>query len=155
MTKNSCNRCSFRIRPERVSGRRRFDRSQVLLLLVLVGSVIFAPCWSFQHRTLLSLHRIADRKQIAPLSIFQTIGDESNTVVSEIEPPNNNNKNNDKDDDDQPKKAFWKPKGKNTRWQERIHLDELQVGQELYGHVIQELLEGKTGPKLFFDCGKD
>jgi predicted RNA-binding protein with RPS1 domain len=53
----------------------------------------------------------------------------------------------------EPRKSFWKPKGKLSRWEERKHLQDLHVGQEMYGHVVEELLEGKTGPKLFFECG--
>jgi predicted RNA-binding protein with RPS1 domain len=52
-----------------------------------------------------------------------------------------------------PKKSFWKPKGAKTWWVERKNLDDLEVGEELYGHVVDELLTGKTGPKLYFDCG--
>jgi hypothetical protein len=32
-------------------------------------------------------------------------------------------------------------------------LEDLKVGQKLKGTVVQELLDGKTGPKLFLDVG--
>jgi predicted RNA-binding protein with RPS1 domain len=54
---------------------------------------------------------------------------------------------------DGPIKCFWKPKRPKARWQERILIQNLKVGQELSGHLVEELLEGKTGPKLFFECG--
>jgi predicted RNA-binding protein with RPS1 domain len=63
------------------------------------------------------------------------------------------NDDNSQDDNDEDKKSFWMPKGEKSRWQERLRLEDLQVGQELYGHVVQELLDGKTGPKLFLECG--
>lgn len=40
-----------------------------------------------------------------------------------------------------------------NEWRPRIHINDLDVGQHLNGTVVQELLEGKTGPKLFFDVG--
>lgn len=51
------------------------------------------------------------------------------------------------------KPSFWKPKAPKAWWKERILLSDLEVGQELSGHVVQEYLEAKTGPKLFFECG--
>lgn len=49
------------------------------------------------------------------------------------------------------KPCFYR--GPNERWEPRINLSDLQVGQQLSGKVVQELLTGKTGPKVFFDCG--
>jgi predicted RNA-binding protein with RPS1 domain len=152
MTKDPHDHDIFRKQSERIPGRQRrrrsVDRFQVTLLFVLVGAAIFSPCWSFQCRLLFPLHRTVVPKQTAPVLLSQTTGDELTTTISSNDHPNSKINN-----DNQPKKACWKPKGKNTRWQERIHLNDLQVGQELYGHVVQDLLEGKTGPKLFFDCG--
>lgn len=40
------------------------------------------------------------------------------------------------------------------KWKPRLELSDLTVGQELEDcHVVQELLDAKTGPKLFVDCG--
>jgi len=47
--------------------------------------------------------------------------------------------------------SFWKPKA--SWWKERILLEDLEIGQELSGHVVQDYLEAKTGPKLYFECG--
>lgn len=41
----------------------------------------------------------------------------------------------------------------NGRWKERLELEDLEIGQKLEGHVVQELLNGKTGPKVFLDVG--
>ena len=49
--------------------------------------------------------------------------------------------------------SFWKSKVPKSWWKERILLDDLKVGQEISGHVVQEYLEAKTGPKLYFECG--
>jgi predicted RNA-binding protein with RPS1 domain len=49
--------------------------------------------------------------------------------------------------------CFWRPKAKGAHWKRRIHLRDLKVGQKLTGSVQHELLEGKTGPKVFFECG--
>jgi len=40
-------------------------------------------------------------------------------------------------------------------WKERIQLNELEIGQKIFGEKISgtDLLDGKTGPKLFFECG--
>jgi predicted RNA-binding protein with RPS1 domain len=41
------------------------------------------------------------------------------------------------------------------QWKRRKELSELKLGQRLWGHKLQtcDLLDGKTGPKVFFDCG--
>lgn len=45
-------------------------------------------------------------------------------------------------------------KSASGKWKERIELGDLKLGQELTDcHVVQELLDAKTGPKLFCDCG--
>lgn len=49
--------------------------------------------------------------------------------------------------------CFWKGKGDLSKWKERIHIEDLFLGQELSGHVVDDLLGGKTGPKVFFECG--
>lgn len=49
--------------------------------------------------------------------------------------------------------CFWKGKGEESKWEERISIEDLSVGQKLSGHVVEDLLDGKTGPKLFFECG--
>lgn len=42
-----------------------------------------------------------------------------------------------------------------NRWKQRLQLDELKVGQKLIGKKIStaDLLDTKTGPKVFFECG--
>jgi len=40
-----------------------------------------------------------------------------------------------------------------NQWQPRINVNDLKIGQHLNGTVVQELLDGTTGPKLFLDCG--
>jgi predicted RNA-binding protein with RPS1 domain len=50
--------------------------------------------------------------------------------------------------------CFWKPKAAKSWWKDRVNLKDLEVGQKLTGHLVQELIVGtKTGPKLFFECG--
>ena len=41
------------------------------------------------------------------------------------------------------------------RWEQRKNLADLKVGDELLGRKLDgsDLLEGKTGPKIFFECG--
>jgi predicted RNA-binding protein with RPS1 domain len=39
------------------------------------------------------------------------------------------------------------------KWKQRILWDDVQIGQKLNGFVCSKLLDGKTGPKLFFECG--
>ena len=47
---------------------------------------------------------------------------------------------------------YRSPAHRNT-WQPRLDLEELEIGQELQAVVVQELLDAKTGPKLFVDVG--
>lgn len=50
--------------------------------------------------------------------------------------------------------CFYKPIAEgNCKWKERIHIRDLKVGQQLSGFVVEDLLDGKTGPKLYFECG--
>ena len=49
--------------------------------------------------------------------------------------------------------SFWRPKPQYSRYCERVQLKDLKVGQQLSGHIVGELLEARTGPKLFFECG--
>eukprot|EP00980_Cylindrotheca_fusiformis_P002929 scaffold681_cov130-Cylindrotheca_fusiformis.AAC.5 len=51
------------------------------------------------------------------------------------------------------KPCFWKTRASGSKWQERIHIRDLAVGQKLSGYVVEDLLEGSTGPKVFFECG--
>ena len=41
------------------------------------------------------------------------------------------------------------------RWEQRRELAELKVGEKLLGRKVDgcDLLDGKTGPKIFFECG--
>ena len=59
---------------------------------------------------------------------------------------NNKNKNN---GDDNKKK---KKNGVNP-WVPRLELSEVRIGQELIATVVQELLQAKTGPKVFCEVG--
>jgi len=43
----------------------------------------------------------------------------------------------------------------NNQWKQRIQLKDLEVGQKIVGWKISntDLLNGRTGPKIFFECG--
>ena len=43
------------------------------------------------------------------------------------------------------KVCLWKKPGR--WWEQRININDLKVGQNLTGIIVQELLTGKTGPK--------
>jgi len=50
--------------------------------------------------------------------------------------------------------CFYKSPAAGGRFVPRVELSDLKVGDELEDcHVFQELLDGKTGPKLFLECG--
>lgn len=49
--------------------------------------------------------------------------------------------------------CFYRSPAHKNRWQPRLELSELEIGQELKAVVVQELLQGKTGPKLFCEVG--
>lgn len=73
----------------------------------------------------------------ADMSPHQSIGD---TTENETDPESRTS-------------CFWRGKGEGSTWEERIRIEDLSVGQKLSGHIVQDLLDGKTGPKLFYECG--
>mmetsp|Transcript_24165 Transcript_24165/g.39449 ORF Transcript_24165/g.39449 Transcript_24165/m.39449 type:complete len:366 (+) Transcript_24165:282-1379(+) len=123
------------------------SKNKLKSIVVLLFAV--APCLSFVQRVLTSgrrkaieSSRIVVLNEIESLSGTETDSTSSATKESQEEfTP-----------DDGPRKSFWKPKWKES-WVERENINDLTVGQKLYGHVVEELLDGKTGPKLFFECG--
>ena len=61
---------------------------------------------------------------------------------------------NDTTEEEQRPACYYKSPSSAGRWKPRIELSELSIGQELPDAVVvQELIEGKTGPKVFVDCG--
>lgn len=55
------------------------------------------------------------------------------------------------------KPSFYKQAEPDRRgrplWRQRRMLSDLKLGDRLEGYVVQELLDGKTGPKVFLECG--
>jgi predicted RNA-binding protein with RPS1 domain len=50
--------------------------------------------------------------------------------------------------------SYYRSPAHQNKWQRRLDLaTEVYVGQELQATVVQELLDGRTGPKLFVDVG--
>lgn len=50
--------------------------------------------------------------------------------------------------------CYYKSPSNDNKWKPRIELDDLQLGQQLDDCVVvEELLHGRTGPKVFCDCG--
>jgi predicted RNA-binding protein with RPS1 domain len=133
------------------------EQRESLSVFVLLLALCF-PCWSFQYRNMgfpFHTHNTRRTNQPFEVRIFQS-ADHDNQAATASDSTSDNATStisNMENNEETSKKSFWKPKGQNTRWQERVHLNELHLGQELYGHVVSDLLEGKTGPKLFFDCG--
>eukprot|EP00545_Synedropsis_sp_CCMP1620_P012258 CAMPEP_0119007944 /NCGR_PEP_ID=MMETSP1176-20130426/3351_1 /TAXON_ID=265551 /ORGANISM="Synedropsis recta cf, Strain CCMP1620" /LENGTH=361 /DNA_ID=CAMNT_0006960181 /DNA_START=137 /DNA_END=1222 /DNA_ORIENTATION=- len=101
-------------------------KSITLIILVLELSVAFQPLPSKSHQqSRTSFSRLSSASA-------ETIEESEETITA-------------------PKTCFWKsPIGS---WEQRISFETLEVGQELRGVVFQELLDGKTGPKVFLDCG--
>jgi predicted RNA-binding protein with RPS1 domain len=90
------------------------------------------------------------------LRLLTTTRDTEEEVIEKLLAiDNNNNNNSNSNNESSPNKCFWKPSKSNTKWwQERKLLEELKVGQELSGcYLVEDLLTGNTGPKLFFECG--
>jgi predicted RNA-binding protein with RPS1 domain len=48
--------------------------------------------------------------------------------------------------------CYWRSP-ETGKWEPRRSFSELIVGQKLRGVLVQDLLSGKTGPKVWFDCG--
>lgn len=144
----------------------------IIPVVLLLQLAINVPCWSFQYQNYPPNVRTNNNNinivYHRPLSLLPIRGTTNTRLLSEVsndesvitavtddntDAPVKNDTNNEDNGNDKSQKSFWKPKGKKTKWQERIHIDDLKVGQELHGHVVTDHLEGKTGPKLFFDCG--
>lgn len=52
------------------------------------------------------------------------------------------------------RQSFYRSPSNRNRWKPRLELDELQIGQALNDAiVVEELLDGRTGPKVFVECG--
>lgn len=49
--------------------------------------------------------------------------------------------------------CFYKNAATRNRWKQRIEINDLYIGQQLDGVIVQEYLNGTTGPKLYIDCG--
>jgi predicted RNA-binding protein with RPS1 domain len=56
------------------------------------------------------------------------------------------------DEETQQKACYYRAPVTNE-WKPRIDISNLKVGQPLNGTVVQELLDGTTGPKIYLDCG--
>ena len=49
--------------------------------------------------------------------------------------------------------CYYRSPAHGNHWKPRIEINELEIGQELQATVVQELLQAKTGPKLFCEVG--
>jgi len=106
-------------------------------------------CSSTRQRTIFfSYHSI---EAIKPL--FSTIKDTEESIIEEELITNNDNDNIEQESKFPTRICYWKLKAPKSKWHERILLEDLKIGQELSGYLVQELLNGRTGPKLFFECG--
>eukprot|EP00531_Pseudo-nitzschia_arenysensis_P015173 CAMPEP_0116128342 /NCGR_PEP_ID=MMETSP0329-20121206/7312_1 /TAXON_ID=697910 /ORGANISM="Pseudo-nitzschia arenysensis, Strain B593" /LENGTH=358 /DNA_ID=CAMNT_0003622481 /DNA_START=126 /DNA_END=1202 /DNA_ORIENTATION=- len=114
-------------------------REVASLLLLLVSCRAFIP-------TTTSTSKIRTSDQNLPFNlkpITTTVALSTNDVNAEVKSSNST----------VTRPSFWKPKAAKSRWKERFLLEDLEIGQEISGHVVQDFLEAKTGPKLYFECG--
>ena len=88
--------------------------------------------------------------------LFAASSDAATTTATSPSPPKIINEK------DKPKRlvvkpSFYKEAEPDRRgrpiWRERKLLSDLKIGDRLEGYIVQELLDGKTGPKLFLECG--
>jgi len=105
-----------------------------------------------------SKSKVRKNGQKPSFNLQPTIAAEIKTVLLSSTKDINEGTENTKDDLNNSKSSatrpsFWKSKAPKSWWKERILLEDLKVGQELSGHVVQEFLEAKTGAKLYFECG--
>ena len=49
--------------------------------------------------------------------------------------------------------CFHKSPAHNNKWKPRLEMSQVYIGQELNATVVQELLDGRTGPKVFCEVG--
>ncbi|CAJ1966662.1 unnamed protein product [Cylindrotheca closterium] len=89
---------------------------------------------------------ICGGKQQPKRSITSSIGMSTHQSIADIA-------ENEADPESSRTSCFWKGKGEESKWEERIRIEDLYVGQQLSGHVVEDFLDGRTGPKLFFECG--
>mmetsp|Transcript_20968 Transcript_20968/g.51511 ORF Transcript_20968/g.51511 Transcript_20968/m.51511 type:complete len:354 (+) Transcript_20968:97-1158(+) len=103
-----------------------------LLLLILQGNAAFGLM-------------ICGGKQVLRRSILSAVGMSTHHSVGDIAEI--------EADSESRTTCFWRGKDEASKWEERILIEDLSVGQKLSGHVVEDLLDGKTGPKVFFECG--
>lgn len=126
--------------------------SYYLVFVQPTSSFLFSRTAVPESRTS-TLNRIRDWTLYSSSTSTDDVGEVTNESLIDDDPTNTSQNRANRDNDNGPIKSYWKPKGPKARWQERINIQDLKVGQELSGHLVEELLEGKTGPKLFFECG--
>lgn len=108
-------------------------------------------CSSTRQKTNKNFFSYNSIETIKPL--FSTIKDSEERVTEEELITNKDNDNIEPESKFPTRVCYWKLKAPKSKWHERILLEDLKIGQELSGYLVQELLDGKTGPKLFFECG--
>ncbi len=106
-------------------------------LVALFLTWMVAPCQSF------SVSLVSVQGRLQPRHFYLTAAISSGTEIAFDESSKTLSES----------PCFWKPTWNKGKWQRRIHIQDLRVGQKLQGNFVQELLEGKTGPKLFFEVG--
>ncbi|MGK3757919.1 MAG: putative RNA-binding protein with RPS1 domain [Bacillariaceae sp.] len=123
------------------------NQKQRRCCIILLQLTLFVSCCTC---FIIPPANVISSKSKSTLRLLSTTKDTEESVTEKLLAIDNSNNN-----ESSPKKCFWKPSRSNTKWwQERKLLDELKVGQELSGcYLVEDLLTGNTGPKLFFECG--
>lgn len=120
-------------------------KSKLIIMREVASLLILVSCRAFIPTTT-STSKIRTNDQNSPFNLqpaTTTVVLSTNDVTTEVKTYNST----------ATRPSFWKPKAAKSRWKERLLLEDLEIGQELSGHVVQEFLEAKTGPKLYFECG--
>jgi len=136
---------------------------RIILLLVVVSSCtgfIIPSTITLSKSIFSSLTRQRTNKNFFSYNsieainpLLSTIKDTEEMVTAEELITGNNNDNIEQEPKFPTRTCYWKLKAPKSRWHERMLLEDLKIGQELSGYLVQELLDGNTGPKLFFECG--
>ena len=170
-TKRGSSGGGYRVNIRRVKRRKRSSLMGLSLAIATFSAIIsFATIIQIVHG--FTSLTIQTHNHYHVSSLQSTV----NSDVSELEVPSSASSSHSSDTlSSKRPPCFWKPKGEGSsagiaainskqpetrrrdrgpKWRPRVHLDDLKVGDRLDGsHVVQEFLDGKTGPKIFVECG--
>lgn len=124
--------------PTTTTSRCHFAAAVVTCLALLANHAVgaFSSIASLQHQQQHLRRRLAVR-------LFTTESSSSSSTTAAATTPVAHER----------RPCFYRSPAHRNAWRPRLALDQLEIGQELNATVVQDLLQAKTGPKLFCEVG--